>query len=104
MQAVAVQEKNQVGYNDLREYLALLEAARLLKRIGAEVNLRHDLGAVAARSIDQGGPALLFENIKDYGGMPLVTNIISTTAQLAIAFGTDADEAAIYQRVVDGLE
>jgi len=39
--------------------------------------------------------ALLFENVKGYAGMPLVTNLISTTAQIALAFGTEPDEEKI---------
>jgi UbiD family decarboxylase len=96
-------EGPQVGYRDLRGYLKLLEAAALLKRISAETELKHELGAIAARSLDMDGPALLFENIRGYRGMPLVTNILSTTAQLAVAFGTDPDEDKIYEKIVHGM-
>src|SRR6201999_1380974 len=43
------------------------------------------------------------ENVKGYPGFPLVTNIISTTPQLAVAFNTEADEEMIQQRVVAGM-
>ena len=39
-----------VGYHDLRGYLDLLEAKNLLRRITAEVELVHELGAITARS------------------------------------------------------
>lgn len=93
-----------VGYKDLREYLKMLEKARLLKRVDAEVDLKHEIGAICARSLDRRGPALLFDNVKDYPGMPIVSNIISTTEQLAIAFGTNADENEIYGKIVWGME
>lgn len=93
-----------VDYADLRGYLELLESAGLLKRVTAPVDLEHEIGAICARSIDRGGAGILFENVKGYPGMPLVANILSTTEQLAIAFGTEPDEDSIYERVVDGME
>jgi UbiD family decarboxylase len=92
-----------VEYTDMREYLALLEAEGLLHRITAEVDPEIELGAVTALSLEKKGPALVFENVKGYAGMPLVTNIISTTEQLAIAFNSEPDEETIHHRVVDGL-
>jgi UbiD family decarboxylase len=92
-----------VGYTDLREYLKLLEAKKLLHRVTCEVDPTHEIGAIAARSLERKGPALVFENIKGYRGMPLVTNIISTTQQLAVAFNTEPDEEKIQERVVAGM-
>src|ERR1700722_18156966 len=92
------------GYKDLREYLQLLESRQLLHRIKAEVDLRFEIGAVAARSLEQKGPALLFENIKGYRDMPLVANIISTTKQLAVAFNTEPEEELIHHKVVNGMD
>ena len=89
-----------VGYNDLREYLALLESKHLLKRITAPVDPVHELGAITARSLERKGPALLFENITGYPGKSLVTNIISTTQQLAVAFNAEPEEEQIHERVV----
>lgn len=97
-------EAARVEYRDLRGYLDLLQSRGLLKRVKAEVDLRHEIGAICARSLDRGGPALLFENIKGYPGMPLVCNIISTTEQLAAAFGAEPDEEKIYERVLQGLK
>jgi UbiD family decarboxylase len=92
-----------VDYVDLRGYLKLLEAKNLLHRVKCEVDPKHEIGAVAARSLARKGPALLFENIAGYPGMPLVTNIISTTQQLAVAFNTEPDEEMIQQKVVAGM-
>jgi UbiD family decarboxylase len=87
----------------MREYLALLEKNGLLHRITAEVDPKFEIGAIAARSLERKGPALWFENVKGYKGNPIVTNIISTTKQLAIAFNTEADEETIQRRVVEGM-
>ncbi|MGH7771893.1 MAG: UbiD family decarboxylase [Candidatus Binatia bacterium] len=95
-------ERPRVDYRDLRGYLRLLESAGLLQRIEAEVDLKYEIGAICVRSLDRRGPGLLFENIKGYKGMPLVSNIISTTEQLAIAFGTEADDLKIHEVIQTG--
>lgn len=92
-----------VGYGDLREYLQLLESKGLLKRITAEVDGDVELGAIVARSLERKGPALMFENVKGYKGVPIVANIISTTEQLAVTFGAPPDEEQIHRRVVEGM-
>lgn len=94
---------NRVGYRDMREYLALLEKNGLLHRISCEVDPKFEVGAIAARALERKGPALWFDNVKGYKGMPLVTNMISTTKQLAITFNTEADEETIQRRVVEGM-
>lgn len=91
------------GYQDCRSYMEALEAAGLLKHITAEVDLKHEIGAIAARSLEQGGPALVFENIEGYPGMPLAVNLVSNAQQLGIAFGTEPDEAKIHEKIVLGL-
>ena len=87
--------RSRVDYKDIREYAALLEREGLLRRVQAEVDLDGEIGAICARSLDQGGPGLLFENIKDYPDGKLITNIISTTPQAAIAFNTDQNDDRI---------
>jgi len=90
-------EGSRIKFKDLRGYLSLLEAGGLLKRVKAEVDLKHEIGAICVKSLKRRGPGLLFENIKGYKGMPLVTNILSRTEQLAVAFGTEADHLKIYE-------
>ncbi len=103
MSKVMAANKPRVQYKDLRDYLKLLESAGLLHRIKAEVDLNDEIGAITARSLERGGPALFFENIKGYQGKPLVSNIISSTKQLAVTFNTEADEELIHERVVEGM-
>ncbi len=92
------------GYEDIRSYMEALEEAGLLKHVTAPVDLKHEIGAIAARSLEQGGPALVFENIKGYEGMPLVVNLVSNNKQLGLAFGTEPDEAKIYEKLVQGMK
>jgi 4-hydroxy-3-polyprenylbenzoate decarboxylase len=53
-----------VGFMDMREWMSLLEKARELRRVTAEVDWDREIGAVARRVLEKKGPALLFENIK----------------------------------------
>jgi len=101
---VRTDERRTVPYSDLREYLEQLESHQLLHRITAEVDLECEIGAISARSLERNGPALLFENIKSYPGMALVTNIMATTKQLAVAFDAEPNEKLIQQRVVRGMD
>ncbi|MDE2836242.1 MAG: UbiD family decarboxylase [Chloroflexota bacterium] len=96
--------RQRVPYDDLRGYLKLLEENGLLKRITAEVDLEGELGAIAYRSLVREGPGLLFENIKDYPGMPLVANIMYTEPQLALALNGDPDWAALRDIIHEGMQ
>src|ERR1044071_4676399 len=92
------------GFKDIRSYMDALEEEGMLKHITAEVDLKHEIGAIAARSLEQEGPALVFENIKGYPGMPLAVNLVANNKQLGLAFGTEAEEAKIYERLVGGMQ
>lgn len=81
-----------VPWRDLREWLALVEAAGALKRVGACVDPDEELGAItylAARAQD--APALLFERIEgDTLGARVLTNMLgASTTRYALAVGID---------------
>ena len=95
--------KTVASWKDLRGYLRSLEEARLLQKIDVSVGLKYEIGAICGRSIDRNGPALHFENIKGYEGMGLVSNIISTTEQLGVAFRTEPIEQQIYEKIISGM-
>jgi 4-hydroxy-3-polyprenylbenzoate decarboxylase len=62
-------ERTPVAYGDLRGWMAALESAGELHRVGAEVDWNIELGTVLRLAQGAGtGPALLFDNIKDYNG------------------------------------
>lgn len=92
------------GYRDLREYLVALEAAGLLSRVPAEVDLKGELGAICARSLERNGPAILFENIKGYPGMTLAANILATDERVALALGVDDDQEQLGRKILEGME
>ena len=92
----------QVGYKDLREYMGLLEQKGLLVHVTAPVDLEHEIGAILTRSLERKGPAIVFDNVKGYEGKPLVSNIISTVDQLAVAFNCEPEPDTMYAIIVDG--
>ena len=53
-------------YNDLREWLEVLEREGELARVNVEVDWNLELGAIVRRICETDGPAVLFENVKDY--------------------------------------
>jgi UbiD family decarboxylase len=55
-----------MAYKGLRDWMEVLEKAGLLKHIKAKVDWDLEISGICRRVGDQQGPALLFENIKDY--------------------------------------
>ncbi len=74
----------------LGDWIAKLEEIEQLKRITAEVDWDLELGAIARRVSNQGGPALLFENIKDHHDTAcrkLFANGLGSWERVAMALG-----------------
>jgi UbiD family decarboxylase len=83
-----------MAFMDLREWMALLEKQNGLRRVAALVDWDREIGAIARRVLEKKGPALLFENIKDYRGgrcTRLFTGGLGSRARLALALGFRAD-------------
>jgi vanillate/4-hydroxybenzoate decarboxylase subunit C len=63
-------------YKDLREFLARLEAAGQLLKIGKEVSPEPDIGAASCAAGQMvNGPAVLFEKIKGYDRKQVAMNV-----------------------------
>jgi 4-hydroxy-3-polyprenylbenzoate decarboxylase len=91
-QLTAQEQINGVRWNDLRDWIGLVEKAGLLKRIRASVALEEELSAItfmATRSED--AAALLFENLDGAApGMSVLANMLGASAsRYAIAMGLD---------------
>ena len=81
-------------FRDLREYISFLESRGDLCRISAPVDPYLEITEIADRVMKSGGPALLFENPKDYD-IPILVNMFSSTKRMAGALGVeDLDEVA----------
>jgi 3-octaprenyl-4-hydroxybenzoate carboxy-lyase Rift-related domain/3-octaprenyl-4-hydroxybenzoate carboxy-lyase N-terminal domain len=79
-----------MAYPGLRDWIAKIDAVGELKQITAEVDWNLELGAIARRVVTQQGPALLFENIKDYRHSPcrrVFANGLGTRERTAMALG-----------------
>ena len=89
-------------YSGLRDWIATLEKAGELKHVTAEVDWNLELSAVASRSRQQEGPALLFENIKGYRNSAcrkVFMNGMATRGRVAMALGLPKE--ASYRQIVE---
>lgn len=84
---------------DLGEFVEKLEKAGELKRIKAQVDVNLEIAEVLRRTMYSNGPALYFENIKNYE-MPVLGNAFGSLKRLEIGLETD-DFTHIGQRIVD---
>ncbi len=75
-------------YNDLRDFIAQLEAIGELKRIRIEVDPKLEMTEIADRVLRAGGPALLFENPKG-STIPVLANLFGTVRRVALGMGED---------------
>jgi len=71
---------------ELREFIAKCEKEGELKRIKAKVDWNLEVSHIAKLNEEKKGPALLFENVKDYK-IPLLTSAFTTPKRLAICLG-----------------
>jgi 4-hydroxy-3-polyprenylbenzoate decarboxylase len=78
-------------YQDLRDFLNLLETQKKLKRISLEVDPRLEMTEISDRVLRESGPALLFENPKGYK-LPVLTNLFGTVERVAAAMGQKSPE------------
>src|SRR5690242_8688015 len=76
---------------DLRSFVAHLESVGELKRITCEVDPKFEVGELVQRVIRQGGPALVFENVKG-AEFPLVMNLFGSHRRIELALGRDPKE------------
>ncbi|MCL5959582.1 MAG: UbiD family decarboxylase [Chloroflexi bacterium] len=78
-------------FNDLREFLNVLEREGELARVPVEVALDFEVGAVCRKTLDRNGPALLFERPGSYS-TPLAVNAMGTRRRYALALGVEPQE------------
>jgi 4-hydroxy-3-polyprenylbenzoate decarboxylase len=76
-------------YADLRDFLDQLERRQLLKRVRAEVSPRLEMTEICRRTLERGGPALLFERPTGHD-MPVLGNLFGTVERVALALGQES--------------
>jgi len=88
-----------VAIEDLGEFVEELEKAGELKRIKTQVDANLEIAEILRRTMYSNGPALYFENVKNYD-MPVLGNAFGSLKRLEIGLETD-DFSQIGQRIVD---
>src|ERR1700755_2071204 len=73
-------------YDDLQSFLAALETAGELRRVGVPVDPTLEISEIVTRTVRAGGPALLFER-PTRGDMPVAINLFRTGKRRAMALG-----------------
>lgn len=92
-----VDERKPTAFSDLRGWIEALRAAGELKEIDAEVDWHVELGNIVRLAQGPGtGPALLFNNIKDYNGVGsrcrrIFTGGVGSYRRIAMMLGCDPD-------------
>jgi 4-hydroxy-3-polyprenylbenzoate decarboxylase len=78
---------------DLRSFIARLEAARELVRVRAEVSADLEIAEIASRLVAAGGPAALFENVRGRT-MPVLVGAFASSRRMAWALGVERLQTA----------
>lgn len=73
-------------YQDLRDFLKILEQQNELKRVSLEIDPKLEMTEISDRFLRSQGPALFFENPKNHS-LPVLTNLFGTVQRVALAMG-----------------
>lgn len=84
---------------DINQYIKELEKAGELKRVKTQVDTNLEIAEILKRTMYAKGPAVLFEDVKDYD-MPVLGNAFGSMKRLEIGLET-SDFTDIGQRIVD---
>ena len=89
-------ERKPVAFGDLRGWMKALDAAGELRRVEAEVDWNVELGTITRLAQGEAdGPALLFNNIRDYGAnarcRSVFTSGLASYRRLAMLLGMPPD-------------
>jgi len=88
-----------VPIDDIQQFIEKLEKAGELKRVKTEVNTNLEIAEILRRVSYTKGPAILFENVKDYE-MPVLGNAFGSIRRLEIGLET-TEFSEIGQRIAD---
>jgi 4-hydroxy-3-polyprenylbenzoate decarboxylase len=85
--------------DDIQQFIEKLEKAGELKRVKTEVDTNLEIAEILRRVSYAKGPAVLFENIKDYK-IPVLGNAFGSVKRLELGLET-SDFSEIGQRIAD---
>ncbi|MDR0663552.1 MAG: UbiD family decarboxylase [Spirochaetaceae bacterium] len=81
-----------MAYQNLQDFIAVLEKAGELKRIAVPVDPHLEISAIAGRIMKEGGPALLFEQVRG-SAYPLAINLMGSERRMAMALNAESLDA-----------
>ena len=81
-----------MAYQNLQDFITALDKAGELKRIAVPVDPYLEISAIAGRIMGEGGPALLFEQVKG-SAYPLTINLMGSERRMAMALSTGSLDA-----------
>jgi 2,5-furandicarboxylate decarboxylase 1 len=97
--------KQPKNYENFRDFLNLLESNGKLLRVRKQVDTRFDIAAGIRKVSDTDGPALLYENVRNYPGWRVAAGVFATRKLLAMALGVaEKDMLERYERLVEGKQ
>ena len=73
---------------DLRGFIKLLEERGQLQRITALVDSDLEIAEISNRMLQQGGPGLIFENVKG-AAFPVAVNLMGTVERICWAMNME---------------
>lgn len=79
------------NFNDLSSYIDFLDKIGDLKRIKVEVDPVLEISEISSKTIENEGPALLFENVKG-SSFPVATNLFGSEERLRLSLGCNPKE------------
>ena len=86
-----------MAYTSLREFIDRLEKQDRLKRVSASVSPNLEMTEIQTRLLAEGGPAVLFENVRRDDGsrydMPVLVNLFGTVER--VAWGMEREPAQL---------
>jgi len=88
-----------MAIEDIHEFVTELEKKGELKRVKTEVDSNLEIAEILRRAMYSNGPAILFENVKNYN-MPVLGNAFGSIKRLEIGLEM-TDFTEIGQRIVD---
>ncbi|MFC1958825.1 UbiD family decarboxylase [Chloroflexota bacterium] len=74
-----------MAYTDNRQFIQALDKTGDIVHIKKEVDWDLEVGAIGRRAYETEGPAILFENIRDYPGHRIFSGMLGTFRRVAIA-------------------
>lgn len=91
-----------MSFPDLQSFIRLLEERGELLRVSVPVSRELEITEIADRLVKKGGPAVLFENVKD-SPFPLAIGLLGTAERVALSMGL-LDLNALAVRVRDLID